>query len=77
MILKKLIILSGTVRFSTVAVMLRVMKMSSKKSKKSTQLDIIKSVRRELPPKGKTFRIKKNEPFRKQKYKGKIDIAAE
>ncbi len=48
-------------------------RMSSKKPKKKTQLDLIKSVRRELPPKGKTFRVKKNEPFRKQKYKAKID----
>lgn len=44
-----------------------------KKQKKINQLDIIKSVRRELPPKGQTFQVKKNQPFRKRKHKGKID----
>lgn len=48
-----------------------------KKNKLPSQLDIIKSVRQELPPKGQTFRVKKNEPYRKQKHKGKIDITEE
>jgi hypothetical protein len=48
-----------------------------KKKKKVTQLDMIKSVRRELPPSGKTFQVKKDKPYRKRKYKGKIDTEVE
>ena len=45
-----------------------------RKSKKpKTQAEIIKSIRRELPPKGQTFQVKKDKPFRKRKHKGKID----
>jgi len=49
--------------------------MSSSKTKTDTikQTDLIKSIRRELPPKGQTFRVKKNQPYRKRKHKGKID----
>lgn len=47
--------------------------MRKKKPKKIKQLDVIKSVRRELPPSGQTFQVKKNKPFRKRKHKGKID----
>jgi hypothetical protein len=44
-----------------------------RKKRKKSQLDIIKSVRREMPPSGQTFQVKKNKPFRKRKHKGKID----
>ena len=49
--------------------------MSNSKTKKDSikQLDVIKSIRRELPPKGQTFQVKKNQPFRKRKHKGKVD----
>ena len=43
------------------------------KKKKIKQIDIIKSVRRELPPSGQTFQVKKNQPFRKRKHKGQFD----
>lgn len=48
-----------------------------KKKKKQTQLDLIKSVRREMPPNGQTFQVKKKKPFRKRKHKGKIDSDGE
>jgi len=44
-----------------------------RKNKPKTQKDIIKSIRRELPPTGKTFEVKKDKPYRKRKHKGKID----
>jgi len=49
--------------------------MSNSKTKTDTikQTDLIKSIRRELPPKGQTFQVKKDRPFRKRKHKGKID----
>jgi hypothetical protein len=50
---------------------------SKKTQKKTTLLDVIKSVRRELPPKGQTFRVKKDVLPRKQKHKRKIDITSE
>jgi hypothetical protein len=45
----------------------------TKKSKTIKQIDLIKAVRRELPPSGQTFQTKKDKPFRKRKHKGKID----
>lgn len=50
---------------------------SKKKTDKMTLLDVIKSLRRELPPKGKTFRVKKDVLPRKQKHKRKIDITSD
>ncbi len=47
------------------------------KKKKQTQLDIIKSIRRDQPPMGKTFKVKKNQLFRKQKYKERIDTGGD
>lgn len=44
-----------------------------KKKKVKTQLDVIKSVRRTLPPSGQTFQTKKDKLHRKRKHKGKID----
>lgn len=45
----------------------------SKKKKKHTQLDLIQSVRRVMPPKGKTILSKKDKLERKRKHKGQID----
>ena len=44
-----------------------------RKKKKHTQLDLVKSVRRELPPAGKPFQVKKDKPFRKRKHKKPIE----
>jgi hypothetical protein len=63
--------------FFIVAGKLRRANMRNKKKKKISQIDLIKSVRRELPPSGKTFRVKKKESFRDRKHKGKIDITTE
>jgi hypothetical protein len=43
------------------------------KKKPLTQVDLIKNLRREIAPKEKTFKVKKNTPYRKRKHKGKID----
>jgi hypothetical protein len=60
--------------FSIVGVRLS---MKTKKPKKMTLIEAIKSVRKELPPKEQVILVKKNLPFRKRKYKGKIDITME
>lgn len=46
-----------------------------RKTKKKTQLELIRSVRKEMPPTEKTIRSKKDTPFRKRKHKGKIDTS--
>lgn len=56
----------------TVLILMRIFQMRKSKKPK-TQAEIIKSIRRELPPKGQTFQVKKDKPFRKRKHKGKID----
>jgi hypothetical protein len=47
------------------------------KKKPLTQTDIIKSIRREPVPSGKTFQVKKKKLHRKRKHKGKVDTSEE
>ena len=43
------------------------------KTSQTSQVDLIKSVRRELPPKGQVIPDKRKKPFRKRKHKGQSD----
>lgn len=39
-----------------------------------TQLEVIKTLRRQMPPRGKVILTKKDKPFRKQKHKKQLDF---